>query len=407
MSERKATKEPKTAVQAEINIGMVGHVDHGKTSLTEALTGKWTDTHSEELKRGISIRLGYADVSFYKCEACKGAEAYTNKPVCPLCGKKAKLLRKVSFVDAPGHETLMTTMLSGAALMDGAVLVIAANEKCPQPQTKEHLMALKMAGVEKLVVAQNKIDLVERKQALDNKKQVSNFLEENGYKGVPIIPIAANFSGNVDMLIEAIEKSIPTPKFDLKKPLLMFCARSFDINKPGSKIKELQGGVLGGSIVQGKAILGEKILIRPGQEGKELSTEIRSLSCSGGNLKEAVPGGLVAIGTALDPSLTQNDRMRGQVIGTEKSLPKPVSELEIELRYIKRLVSDVESRINSNEPVVLTIGTASLVGIVTSVHKEKAKISLKGEAVVLPGQKIALSRKAAGKWQLVAYAVAK
>ena len=395
------------AVQAEINIGMVGHVDHGKTSLTEALTGKWTDTHSEELKRGISIRLGYADVSLYKCEGCKGAEAYTNKPVCPLCGKKAKRLRKISFVDAPGHETLMTTMLSGAALMNGAVLVIAANEKCPQPQTKEHLMALKMAGVEKLVVAQNKIDLVERKQALENKKSISKFLEENGYKDTPIIPIAANFSGNVDLLIEAIEKHIPTPKFDLKKPLLMFCARSFDINKPGSKIKELQGGVVGGSIVQGKAILGEKILIRPGQDGKEFSTEIRSLSCSGGGLKEALPGGLIAIGTALDPGLTQNDRMRGQVVGTEKSLPKPVSELELELNYIKRLVSDVESKINSNEPVVLTVGTSSLVGMVTSVHKEKARISLKGEAIVLPGQKIALSRKAAGKWQLVAYAVAK
>ena len=108
-----AKPENKDISQAEINIGMVGHVDHGKTSLTKALTGKWTDTHSEELKRGISIRLGYADVVFYKCSQCKGSEAYSNKPVCPLCGKKAEKLRKISFVDAPGHETLMTTMLSG------------------------------------------------------------------------------------------------------------------------------------------------------------------------------------------------------------------------------------------------------------------------------------------------------
>ena len=395
------------AGQAEINIGMVGHVDHGKTSLTKALTGKWTDTHSEELKRGISIRLGYADVIFYKCEHCKGMEAYSTKPVCPICGKKAKKLRKISFVDAPGHETLMTTMLSGAAMMDGAVLVIAANEKCPQPQTEEHLTALKMAGIEKIVVAQNKIDLVEMPKAKENMKQIKEFLKRKEYEKVQIIPIAANFAGNIDLLIEAVEEAIPTPKFDLKKPLLMYCARSFDINKPGSKLKEMRGGVIGGTIIQGKAIIGEKILIRPGIEGKEISTDIRSLSCSSGKLKEAIPGGLVAIGTGLDPSLTQNDRLRGQVIGTEKSLPEAVTELNTEINYIKRVVEKVEGKIKPNEAVVLTIGTMAEVGIVTSIGGHKAKISLKNKVVVLPGQKIAVSKKAEGRWQLVAYAVAK
>ncbi len=401
-------KQPKEAAeQADINIGMVGHVDHGKTSLTQALTGKWTDTHSEELKRGISIRLGYADVTFYKCDHCKGAEAYTNKPICAICGKKAKKLRKVSFVDAPGHETLMTTMLSGAALMNGAVLVIAANEKCPQPQTEEHLMALKMAGIENIVVAQNKIDLVEMPKAIESKKQIEAFLEKEAYKKASIIPIAANFSGNIGLLIEAIEESIPTPKFEVNKPLLMYCARSFDINKPGTKASQLQGGVLGGTIIQGKASIGDKILIRPGIEEKQLSTEIRSLSCSSGQLKQATPGGLIAIATDLDSSLTQNDRMRGQVIGTEKSLPKPTKELDVEVSYIKRLVGRVESKISSNEPVVLTIGTMAGVGTVTSIHETKAKILLKNSAVVLPGQKIAISKKNGGRWQLIAYAIAK
>ena len=394
------------ACQADINIGMVGHVDHGKTSLTQALTGKWTDTHSEELKRGISIRLGYADVVFYKCQNCRGAEAYTNREICPTCGKKAKRARKVSFVDAPGHETLMTTMLSGAALMDGAVLVIAANEECPQPQTEEHLMALKMAGIEKLVVAQNKVDLVERNKALESKKQISSFLEQNGYKNIPIIPIAANFSGNIDLLIEAVEEHIPTPKFELEKPLLMYCARSFDINKPGTKADSLKGGVVGGTIIQGKAKTGEKILIRPGLEGQEIESEITSLSCSSGILKEAVPGGLVAIGTGLDSSLTQNDRMRGQVVGTKKSLPESTTELNVEINYIKRLVASIEPEIKSNEPVVLTIGTMAAVGTVTSISGKKAKIVLKNKVVVLPGQKIAVSKKATGRWQLVAYAIA-
>src|SRR3989338_1754436 len=108
-------------LQPEINIGMVGHVDHGKTTLLDAISGKWTDTHSEEIKRGITIRLGYADAIFYK----EGSE-YTAKP---KDKSKAKILRKVSFVDAPGHESLMATMLSGATIMDGALLLVAANEK--------------------------------------------------------------------------------------------------------------------------------------------------------------------------------------------------------------------------------------------------------------------------------------
>ncbi|MFG1530089.1 MAG: GTP-binding protein, partial [Thermoplasmata archaeon] len=144
--------------QPEVNIGLVGHVDHGKTTLTQALTGEWTDRHSEELKRGISIKLGYADAAFYRCPNCPVPTGYSVTPVCPACGGEATFLRAVSFVDAPGHETLMETMLSGAAIMDGALLLVAANERCPQPQTREHLYALDIIGVRKVVVVQNKID---------------------------------------------------------------------------------------------------------------------------------------------------------------------------------------------------------------------------------------------------------
>src|SRR3989339_1974392 len=115
------------SVQPELNIALVGHVDHGKTTLTERLSGKWTDTHSEELKRGITIRLGYADASIYKCS--KGHYT-TDKKQCDECKSKVEFERKVSFIDAPGHETLMATMLSGGAIMDGALLLIAANEEC-------------------------------------------------------------------------------------------------------------------------------------------------------------------------------------------------------------------------------------------------------------------------------------
>ena len=158
-AETKPELEENTTKQPEISIGLVGHVDHGKTTMTQRLSGKWTDTHSEEVKRGITIRLGYANSTFYKCEKCKGTQAYGTNEKCANCGTKAKRLRSVSFVDAPGHETLMATMLSGSAIMDAALLLVAADEPCPQPQTKEHLMALEICGIKNIIIVQNKIDL--------------------------------------------------------------------------------------------------------------------------------------------------------------------------------------------------------------------------------------------------------
>ena len=160
-------------MQAEMNIGMLGHVDHGKTTLTKALTGKWTDTHSEEAKRGISIRLGYADAHIYQCSKCK---SYQAKEKCS-CGGKGKEVRKISIVDAPGHETLMTTVISATSMLDGVIFLIAANEQCPQPQTAEHLLVLNSTGLKNIIVVQTKIDLVSKEQALENHKQIKAFLK--------------------------------------------------------------------------------------------------------------------------------------------------------------------------------------------------------------------------------------
>lgn len=236
----------KVPQQPEINIGMIGHVDHGKTTLTKALSGEWTDRHSEELKRGISIRLGYADVAFYKCPQCQGPAAFGTTKKCKNCGADTEFLRAVSFVDAPGHETLMATMLSGAALMDGALLLVAANEKCPQPQTKEHLMALSIIGIDKIIIVQNKIDIVSREQAIENYRQIKEFVKGTIAENAPIIPISANRGVNIDMLIEAIEEHIVSKVVrDVDAPPLMHVARSFDINSPGTKPEDLKGGVLG------------------------------------------------------------------------------------------------------------------------------------------------------------------
>ena len=249
----------KVPQQPEVNIGLVGHVDHGKTTLTQALTGEWTDRHSEELRRGISIKLGYADAAFYKCPDCPPPTCYSIEPTCAGCGGKAKFLRAVSFVDAPGHETLMATMLSGAAIMDGALLLVAANEKAPQPQTREHLYALDIIGVRKVVVVQNKIDLVTSEEATKNFEEITQFLKGSPIAQAPIVPISANHRVNIDALIGTIEATIPTPPRDLTKPPLLYVARSFDINRPGTRPRDLKGAVLGGSLVQGHMKIGEAI----------------------------------------------------------------------------------------------------------------------------------------------------
>jgi translation initiation factor 2 subunit 3 len=164
--------------QPEVNIGTIGHVDHGKTTLVQALTGVWASRHSEELKRGITIRLGYADMAIYKCPKCETPKNYSTKPICPNCTSEAVFVRAISFVDAPGHEALMATMLSGAAIMDGAILVIAADEPCPQPQTREHLAAAQVIGIKNIIIVQNKIDIVDEKRARKSHEEIKNFVKE-------------------------------------------------------------------------------------------------------------------------------------------------------------------------------------------------------------------------------------
>ncbi|MFH0714834.1 MAG: translation initiation factor IF-2 subunit gamma, partial [Candidatus Diapherotrites archaeon] len=341
--------------------GLGGLVSHN-TSLTFKLTGKWTDTHSEEIKRGISIRLGYADVVFRKCLSCPAPDCFTTEKKCPSCGRDSVVLRKVSFVDAPGHETLMTTMLSGAALMQGAVLVIAANETVPQPRTAEHVMALELSEVKHIVVAQNKVDLVSREKALENFQQIKEFLKEYGFENAPIIPVSANFGANLDLLMEAIEGEIPTPKFDLKKPLKMYIARSFDINRPGTKVEELKGGALGGSIVEGVVQIGDEVEISPGIDGKPLLSKVESLSTSLGSLKEAKPGGLISIGTQLDSSICRSDQFRGQIVGKPGSIPASTLRLKMEVKYLKRLENVDVQPFKMNEIALISVGTMTAVG---------------------------------------------
>ena len=408
----------KVPKQPEVNIGMIGHVDHGKTTLTRALSGEWADRHSEEVKRGISIRLGYADVAFYKCPNCEGAAAYSTDKKCPCCGADTEFLRAVSFVDAPGHETLMATMLSGAALMDGAILLVAANEKCPQPQTKEHLMALSIIGIEKIIIVQNKIDIVTREQAVENFKQIKEFVKGTIAEDAPIVPISANRGVNIDMLIKTIEDYIiSSVKRDVDAPALMHVARSFDINSPGTSPKDLKGGVLGGSLIQGTLKIGDEIEIVPGIRtevgGKtvwqRLTTKVTSLFAGSKSVKSIGPGGLISIGTSLDPSITKSDGLTGRMVGIPGQVPDVAHDFTMKTVLLDRVVgssSDLEvDEIKSNEMLMLSIGTATTVGVVKNGKSGKIQVALKIPVCIVKGQRVAISRRISNKWRLIGYGI--
>ncbi|MEM0088662.1 MAG: translation initiation factor IF-2 subunit gamma [Archaeoglobaceae archaeon] len=393
----------------EVNIGIVGHVDHGKTTLVAALSGVWTDRHSEEIKKGISIKLGYADATFRKCPECKGVEAFTTEAVCPIHGVETEILRTVSFVDSPGHEMLMATMLSGAALMDGAILVIAANEKCPRPQTREHLSALEVIGIKRVVIVQNKIDIVPRERVLENFREIKEFVRGTIAENAPIIPISAQQKVNIDALIKTIEETIPTPPRDLKSPPLMQVARSFDVNKPKTKPENLLGGVLGGSLMRGKLRVGEEIEIRPGIKGERdwtpITTTVESIMASGKFIEEATPGGLIGVATKLDPFLTKADNMVGNVLGHPNELPPVLREFTMEVQLFENVVGLEESlkveKIKTNEPLMLAIGTAITLGDVKSVRNEIVEVNLRRPVCAEGGWRVAISRRVGGRWRLI------
>jgi translation initiation factor 2 subunit 3 len=399
-----------------VNIGTSGHVDHGKTTLVEAITGIWTSAHSEELRRGITIKIGYADAAFYKCPHCPAPMCYSTQPKCANCGENGELLRVVSFVDSPGHESLMANMLSGAALMDGAILVIAANEKVPQPQTREHLLALSVLGIQQIVLVQNKADLSEYNEALDNYKQIKDFVKGSIAEKAPVIPVSAQHKLNIDALIEAIEMTIKTPSRTKNTDPIMHVLRSFDINKPGSPINQVKGGIIGGALVQGQFNLADEIEVRPGlldeKKGRyqPITSEISTLGTGAGLVESVKPGGLVAIGTKLDPTFTKSDSLIGSVVGKPGTLPKDVEDITMEIVLFDTAVGTAEmvkvEPIKAKEPIRVNLGTAAAIGNVINVRDSKIEVKLKKPICLMPKSRVAISRRIAERWRLIGSGIA-
>jgi translation initiation factor 2 subunit 3 len=413
---KKENEVKQDSSQPELNIALVGHVDHGKTTLTERLSGKWTDTHSEELKKGITIRLGYADFSIFYDEE---NDYFTPKSKSIKSNKPTKLLRKISLVDSPGHESLMATMLSGAAIVDGALLLVAANEKCPQAQTKEHLMALQISGIKNVIIVQNKIDLVSEEEAIKNYQQIRDFLKNTDYANIPIIPVSARANVNIDMLLKAIQEFIPTPKRNNEKGALMLVARSFDVNKPGVNFDSLKGGVLGGTVKSGSFEVGDEIEIQPGYMVEEknkkiwkpLKTKITGIFTSGKPTQKILPGGSMALATTLDPSVVKSDSLSGALVGKLGTLPELQYQIKLETNLLERVVGtkeEVEVKpLAKKEPLMLNVNSAVTVGIVIDPSKKNTTCLLKKPVPVNVGDRVTISRRVGDRFRLIGYGIVK
>ena len=156
----------------------------------------------------------------------------------------------------------MATMLNGAAVMDAALLLIAANVPCPQTQTSEHLAAVENMDLKHIIIIQNKIDIAMKDDyARQQYQQIKKFVEGTNASTSPIIPISAQLKYNIDVVIQYLCK-LPIPKRDFVSPPRFIVVRSFDINKPGTESKNLKGDVAGGTLISILKV-GEVVEIKP------------------------------------------------------------------------------------------------------------------------------------------------
>ncbi|KAJ8933630.1 hypothetical protein NQ314_013893 [Rhamnusium bicolor] len=361
-------------------------------------------------------KLGYANAKIYKCDnpkcprpACyiSGSSSKDDSFPClrPACTGRFQLVRHVSFVDCPGHDILMATMLNGAAVMDAALLLIAGNESCPQPQTSEHLAAIEIMKLKHIIILQNKIDLVKEGQAKEQHEQIVKFVQGTVAEGAPIIPISAQLKYNIEVLCEYITKKIPIPVRDFTSEPRLIVIRSFDVNKPGCEVNDLKGGVAGGSILRGVLKVGQEIEVRPGlvskdSEGKltcrPIFSRIVSLYTEQNELQFAVPGGLIGVGTKIEPTLCRADRLVGQVLGAVGALPSIFIELEVSYYLLKRLLGvrmegDKKGakvqKLSRSEVILVNIGSLSTGGRVVATKADLCKIALTNPVCTEIGEK--------------------
>jgi len=295
-----------------VNIGTIGHVDHGKTTLTAAITNVLA-------KKGQAEAQNYGDIDGAPEERERGITINTAHVEYETDG------RHYAHVDCPGHADYVKNMITGAAQMDGAILVCAATDG-PMAQTKEHILLAKQVGVPALVVALNKCDMVDDEEIIELvEMEIGELLEGYGFSDVPIVKVSglkalegdSDWESKVEELMQAVDSSIPEPEREIDKPFLMAVEDVFSITGRGT--------VATGRIERGKVKVGEEVEIVGIRDtrlttvtGVEMFRKLLDEGMAGDNVglllrgiqKEDIERGMVLVKKG---SITPHTKFEGQV----------------------------------------------------------------------------------------------
>ena len=329
--------------QPIVNIGIIGHVSNGKSSVTKCLTGIATQKHSDEKKRNIPIKLGYANAKIYKCSTCIEPLCYKSTSmdycVCEHCNIDMELVNHISICDVPGHNLFMSAMMNGTNVMDYTVLIESiTNTDIPAIQTKEHLLCTDISKIPNIATCVNKLDLIKKEDACVYISKLKKQLIGTQAEKSPIIPISASLELNIDVLTQILANIKPN-NINLSDDVNMLIIRSFNINKCGANINNLKGGVIGGSIIRGMLKMNDTIIIKPGYVVKNnitrfkympLTSRILSINSEKTILKSAISGGLIGVMLDIDPGLTCDDGIVGSMLLNEHDTK---NEVFIKLNY--------------------------------------------------------------------------
>jgi len=354
-----------------INVGTIGHVDHGKTTLTAAIlhvlnmAGKTVrlrgvdqiDNAPEEKARGITINISHNE---YATDA-----------------------RHYAHIDAPGHADYIKNMITGAAQMDGAILVVAATDGA-MPQTREHVLLAKQVGVPKMIVFLNKCDMVDDKDMIDMvEEEIRELLTKQGFDGAgaPVIRGSAlkgleaksvddEWAKKILELVNALDTYIPVPERDVKKPFLMPVEDIFSI--------EGRGTVVTGKIERGLVKVGEEVEIvgiKPTQK-----TTVTGIEMFNKNLQEGMAGDNAGI---LLRGLKKEDITRGQVL-CKPGTTTPHDNFTCEIYVLKKEEGGRHTPFFKGYKPQFYIRTTDVTGDVTLAE---------GTEMVMPGDTVKITVK--------------
>ena len=355
-----------------VNIGTIGHVDHGKTTLTAAITkvlhDKFPDLNEsrafdqidnapEERQRGITINISHVE---YQTEK-----------------------RHYAHVDAPGHADYIKNMITGAAQMDGAILVVAATDG-PMPQTKEHVLLARQVGVPAIVVALNKCDMVDDEEILELVElEVRELLSSYDFPGddIPVVQVSglkalegdAEWEAKIEALMNAVDESIPEPEREIDKPFLMAVEDVFSITGRGT--------VATGRIERGKVKVGETVQIVGIKDTRE--TTVTGVEMFRKLLDEGMAGDNVGL---LLRGVQKEEIERGMVLVKPNSI-KPHTKFEGEVYVLKKEEGGRHTPFFAGYRPQFYIRTTDVTGQITAFTADDGS----NVEMVMPGDRIKMT----------------